>query len=115
MLAQLLNLRPSTAWLTFESTWCLRRTEELGEFERQIEERGALYTNAATSQDYTQYYITSGPQKILPPWHRYKSMVLNCLIPDEAFERKRLVIIEEIRHPKIIPPPHFSTGNADSV
>ena len=37
-------------------------TERLGngEFERRIEERGAV-TNAATSQDYTQYYITTAP------------------------------------------------------
>src|SRR6476469_2355310 len=32
-----------------------------GEFERAIEERGAV-TNAATSQDYTQYYITTDPK-----------------------------------------------------
>lgn len=29
-----------------------------GEFEREIEQRGAV-TNAATSQDYTYYYITT--------------------------------------------------------
>ena len=45
-----------------------------GEFERRIEERGAL-TNAATSQDYTHYYITT----------------------HDAFERERLVVLEEIR------------------
>ena len=32
-----------------------------GEFERLIEERGAV-TNAATSQDYTHYYITTAPK-----------------------------------------------------
>jgi len=51
-------------------------TEELGsgEFERQIEERGV--TNAATSQDYTQYYITTAPKDFaaLAP---LKSMVLS--------------------------------------
>ena len=32
-----------------------------GEFERLIEERGAV-TNAATSHDYTHYYITTAPK-----------------------------------------------------
>lgn len=32
-----------------------------GEFERRIEQRGAV-TNAATSQDYTHYYITTAPK-----------------------------------------------------
>jgi len=37
------------------------------------------------------------------------------LIPDEAFERERLVIIEEIRRSEDNPHRRFSTGNADSV
>ena len=35
-----------------------------GEFERQIEERGAV-TNAATSQDYTHYYVTTAPKDFM--------------------------------------------------
>jgi zinc protease len=34
---------------------------KIGEFEELIESRGAV-TNAATSQDYTHYYITTAPQ-----------------------------------------------------
>ena len=73
-------------------------TEELGsgEFERRIEERGAV-TNAATSQDYTQYYITSAPKDFASLAPLQIDVVLNCLLPDEAFERERLVILEEIR------------------
>ena len=73
-------------------------TERLssGEFERQIEERGAV-TNAATSQDYTQYYITTAPKDFAALAPLQIDVVLNCLIPDEAFERERLVILEEIR------------------
>ena len=73
-------------------------TEELGsgEFERRIEERGAV-TNAATSQDYTQYYITSAPQDFASLAPLQIDVVLNCLLPDEAFEREKSVILEEIR------------------
>ena len=73
-------------------------TERLGsgEFERRIEERGAV-TNAATSQDYTQYYITTAPKDFAELAPLQIDVVLNCLIPDEAFERERLVILEEIR------------------
>jgi len=63
-------------------------TEELGsgEFERQIEERGAV-TNAATSQDYTQYYH-NGPQRFCRPGTATNRW-FSPLIPDEAFERER--------------------------
>ena len=67
-----------------------------GEFERRIEERGAV-TNAATSQDYTQYYITTAPKDFAELAPLQMDVVLNSLIPDEAFERERLVILEEIR------------------
>jgi zinc protease len=33
----------------------------VGEFEQRVERKGAI-TNAATSQDYTNYYITTAPQ-----------------------------------------------------
>jgi len=73
-------------------------TERLnsGEFERRIEERGAV-TNAATSQDYTHYYITAAPKDFADLAPLQIDVVLNCLIPDQAFERERLVVLEEIR------------------
>lgn len=67
-----------------------------GEFERLIEERGAV-TNAATSQDYTHYYITTAPKDFAQLAPLQLEVVLNPSIPDEAFERERLVILEEIR------------------
>lgn len=69
---------------------------ESGEFERQIEQRGAV-TNAATSQDYTYYYITTAPQDFAELAPLQIEVVLNAAIPDEAFERERLVVLEEIR------------------
>ncbi|WP_414574544.1 M16 family metallopeptidase [Anabaena sp. CCY 9402-a] len=67
-----------------------------GEFERQIEERGAV-TNAATSQDYTHYYITTAPKDFAELAPLQIDVVLNASIPDEPFERERLVVLEEIR------------------
>jgi len=73
-------------------------TEKLpkGEFERLVEGRGAV-TNAATSQEYTHYYITSAPADFtdLAPWQL--DVVLNASIPEEEFQKERLVVLEEIR------------------
>jgi zinc protease len=73
-------------------------TERLtsGEFERRIEERGAV-TNAATSQDYTHYYITTAPKDFAELAPLQIDVVFNPSIPDDAFERERLVVLEEIR------------------
>ncbi|MDZ8110162.1 MAG: pitrilysin family protein [Nostoc sp. DedQUE12a] len=73
-------------------------TERLasGEFERRIEERGAV-TNAATSQDYTNYYITTAPKDFAELAPLQIDVVTNASIPDDAFERERLVVLEEIR------------------
>lgn len=67
-----------------------------GEFEQLIEERGAV-TNAATSQDYTHYYITTAPKDFAQLAPLQLDVVLNPSIPDDAFERERLVVLEEIR------------------
>ena len=65
-------------------------TERLanGEFERIIEEHGAI-TNAATSQDYTHYYVTTAPQDFAKLAPLQIDVVINACIPDDAFERER--------------------------
>ncbi|MBE9204695.1 insulinase family protein [Synechocystis salina LEGE 06099] len=68
----------------------------MGEFERAIESRGAG-TNAATSQDYTQFYFTSAPQDFEHLAPLQLDVVLNPTIADGPFERERLVVLEEIR------------------
>ncbi|MGK7897535.1 MAG: M16 family metallopeptidase [Xenococcus sp. (in: cyanobacteria)] len=68
----------------------------IGEFEQLIEERGAV-TNAATSQDYTHYYITTAPQDFAQLAPLQLDVVLNPSLKDEAFEREKLVVLEEIR------------------
>ncbi|MBE9078836.1 insulinase family protein [Romeria aff. gracilis LEGE 07310] len=67
-----------------------------GEFERLIEERGAV-TNAATSQDYTHFYITTAPQDFARLAPLQVELVLNPSLQAEHFERERPVILEEIR------------------
>lgn len=67
-----------------------------GEFERKIEERGAV-TNAATSQDYTHYYVTTAPKDFAELAPLQIDIVTNASIPSEAFERERMVVLEEIR------------------
>lgn len=67
-----------------------------GEFERRIEERGAV-TNAATSQDYTKYYITTAPHDFRDLAPLQIQMVMNPRLSDHDFERERPVILEEIR------------------
>lgn len=70
-----------------------------GEFERQVEERGAVI-NAATSQDYTYYYMTAAPRDFADLAPLQMDVVFNPLIPDDAFESERLVVLEEIRRSK---------------
>lgn len=69
---------------------------QCGEFERLIEERGAI-TNAATSQDYTHYYITTAPKDFAKLAPLQVELLLNAKLHDSDFERERPVILEEIR------------------
>ncbi len=67
-----------------------------GEFEKIIEAKGAM-TNAATSQEYTHYYITTAPSDFAKLVPLQLDVVLNPSIPDDAFQRERMVVLEEIR------------------
>jgi zinc protease len=69
---------------------------DCGEFERLIEERGAV-TNAATSQDYTHYYITTAPQDFATLAPLQIELVMNPSLQSDHFDRERPVILEEIR------------------
>lgn len=70
--------------------------QSVGEFERVVESRGGN-TNAATSQDYTHYYITVAPHDFAELAPLQIDLVLNASIPDTEFQRERLVVLEEIR------------------
>jgi len=67
-----------------------------GEFERRVEARGGM-TNAATSQDYTYFFITTAPQDFAALAPLQIELVMNPLLTDAEFERERPVILEEIR------------------
>lgn len=67
-----------------------------GEFERLVEQQGAVM-NATTSQDYTNFYITTAPKDFAKLAPLQWEVLLNPSIADEAFERERSVVLEEIR------------------
>ncbi|PZU96522.1 MAG: peptidase M16 [Pseudanabaena sp.] len=68
----------------------------LGEFEQAIESHGGN-TNAATSQDYTHFYINVAPQDYAKLAPLQLDIVLKASIPDDEFQRERHVVLEEIR------------------
>ncbi len=71
-------------------------TLKLGEFERAVESCGGI-TNAATSYDYTNYFITVAPHDFARLAPLQIDVVMHTAIPSAEFERERLVVLEEIR------------------
>jgi zinc protease len=67
-----------------------------GELDRAIEGRGGV-TNAATSQDYTHYYITVAADDLPDSLPYLAEVILRAGIPADEFERERQVVLEEIR------------------
>ena len=66
-----------------------------GEFDRILETKGAV-TNAATSKDFTHYYITIPSKDFLTAIELHADMLMNPLIPRKELEKERKVVIEEI-------------------
>ncbi len=69
---------------------------KLGEFEQAVESCGGI-TNAATSYDYTNYFITVAPQDFARLAPLQLDVVMHTAIPSAEFARERLVVLEEIR------------------
>ncbi len=65
------------------------------EFDRILESKGAV-TNAATSKDFTHYYILIPSQYFELALDLHADMLLNPLIPRKELEKERKVVIEEI-------------------
>ena len=65
------------------------------EFDRILESKGAV-TNAATSKDYTHYYILIPSQYFDLALDLHSDMLLNPLVPRKELEKERKVVIEEI-------------------
>ena len=66
-----------------------------GEFDKILESKGAN-TNAATSKDFTHYYITIPSKHFETALELHADMLLNPLIPRKELEKERKVVIEEI-------------------
>lgn len=65
------------------------------EFDTILESKGAV-TNAATSKDFTHYYILIPSNYFDLALDLHSDMLLNPLIPRKELEKERKVVIEEI-------------------
>ncbi len=68
---------------------------QAGEFDRILESKGAVI-NAATSKDYTHFYITIPSKDFELALKMHEDMLLNPLFPRHELEKERKVVIEEI-------------------
>lgn len=66
-----------------------------GEFDKILETKGAI-TNAATSKDFTHYYITIPSRFFDEALKLHSNMLLKPLIPRKELEKERKVVLEEI-------------------
>ena len=66
-----------------------------GEFDKILESKGAI-TNAATSKDFTHYYIMIPSKDFDTALEMHADMLLNPLIPRKELEKERKVVLEEI-------------------
>ncbi len=67
-----------------------------GVFDAVIENRGGV-TNAATSHDYAHYFICTSATDLPDTLPYLADLLLNATIPDDEFDRERLVVLEELR------------------
>lgn len=66
-----------------------------GEFDKILESKGAV-TNAATSKDFTHYYVLIPSKEFDLALDLHSDMLLNPLIPRKEMEKERKVVLEEI-------------------
>lgn len=71
------------------------KTRAPGEFDKILESKGAI-TNAATSKDFTHYYVTVPAKYFDLAVDLHSDMLLNPLIPRKELEKERKVVMEEI-------------------
>lgn len=70
-------------------------THPPGDFDKLLESKGAI-TNAATSKDFTHYYITIPSKYFDMAMDLHSDMLLNPLVPRKELEKERKVVMEEI-------------------
>ena len=66
-----------------------------GEFDKILETKGAI-TNAATSKDFTHYYIEIPSKYFNEAMELHADMLMNPLLPRKELEKERKVVLEEI-------------------
>lgn len=66
-----------------------------GDFDRILESKGAI-VNAATSKDFTHYFITLPSQYFNTAIELHADMLTNPQIPRKELEKERKVVLEEI-------------------
>ncbi len=66
-----------------------------GTFDKILESKGAV-TNAATSKDFTHYYIIIPSKDFDSAIDLHSDMLMHPLIPRKELEKERLVVLEEI-------------------
>lgn len=71
------------------------QTHPPGDFDKILESKGAE-TNAATSKDFTHYYITIPSKYFDLAMDLHADMLLNPFIPSKELEKERKVVMEEI-------------------
>ncbi len=71
------------------------KSHPTGEMDRILESKGAV-VNAATSKDFTHYYITIPASDFDTALDLHSDMLLNPQIPRKELEKERKVVLEEI-------------------
>lgn len=71
------------------------KNHKAGEFEKILDNRGAIY-NAATSKDFTHFYITASKDNLKEMMNLHFDMMLNPVFPQNEIDKERKVVIEEI-------------------
>lgn len=71
------------------------KNHEPGEFDKILETKGAI-TNAATSKDFTHYYVTIPSKDFDLAMELHADMMMHPLIPRNEMEKERKVVLEEI-------------------
>src|SRR5574344_1843031 len=70
-------------------------THPTGDFDKILESKGAI-TNAATSKDFTHFYITIASEYFDKALELHADMLLHPQIPRKEMEKERKVVLEEI-------------------
>ncbi len=78
------------------------QTHPAGDFDRILESKGAV-TNAATSKDFTHYYITIASDYFDLAMRLHADMLLHPQIPRKEMEKERKVVLEEISKSANVP------------